>query len=184
MSGKKNWQAGQAFYFLHCAYWGHSPQSPRMQSKRCGCEVKRAEEASAMNIDLYRMRYLMKRLPMAAFNVEKAMSRATKSTRAISATPGGGGKGGSQVEDAAMHYMQAKEALETIQQELEQHRRALAPALQSLEDALGRQVMRMRYMEGRSVREIAYCLSYSEQHVFRVLKRQEAITQKLTKKES
>ena len=142
------------------------------------CEVKTAKEASAMNVDLCRMRYLMKRLPMAAFNV------ATKSTRAISATPGGGGKGGSQVEDAAMHYMQAKEALETIQQELEQHRRALAPALQSLEDALGRQVMRMRYMEGRSVREIAYCLSYSEQHVFRVLKRQEAITQKLTKKES
>ena len=131
MSGKKNWQAGQAFYFLHCACWGHSTQSPRMQSERCGCEVKKAEEASAMNIDLYRMRYLMKRLPMAAFNVEKAMSRATKSTRAISATPGGGGKGGSQVEDAAMHYMQAKEALETIQQELEQHRRALAPALQS-----------------------------------------------------
>ena len=108
MSGKKNWQAGQAFYFLHCACWGHSPKSPRMQSERCGCEVKIAEEASAMNIDLYRMRYLMKRLPMAAFNVEKAMSRATKSTRAISATPGGGGKGGSQVEDAAMHYMQAK----------------------------------------------------------------------------
>lgn len=150
------------------------------------CEVKTAKEVSAMNVDLCRMRYLMKRLPMAAFNVEKAMSRATKSTRAISATPGPGvgGKGGSQVEDAAMHYMQAKEALETIQQELEQHRRALAPALQSLEDALGRQIMRMRYMEGRSVREIAYCLSYSEQHVFRVLKRQEAITQKVTKKES
>lgn len=31
------------------------------------------------------------------------------------------------------------------------------------------QCMRMRYLEGRSAREISYNLAYSEQHVFRVI---------------
>ena len=33
-------QAMQSFYFLHFACWGHSPQSPVMQSKLCGCADK------------------------------------------------------------------------------------------------------------------------------------------------
>lgn len=48
-------------------------------------------------------------------------------------------------------------------------REELSPHIAVLDNPLERTAMQMRYMEGKSVREIAYQLAYSEQHVFRVV---------------
>ena len=50
----------------------------------------------------------------------------------------------------------------------------LQPLLETLEDPLQIAAMRMRYIDGLSVREIAYRINYSESHIFLVLRRAEA----------
>ena len=63
----------------------------------------------------------------------------------------------------------AREALDSITTELEAMRAELRPMVEALESPLQKSAMRMRYIEGHSVREIAYSLNYSEQHIFRIL---------------
>lgn len=128
-------------------------------------------------IDLAKMRKLINRLPAARFRVDKAMSKATKTTAILTGMPRGSG-GGSQVEEGAMLLMLAREKYESMKAELREMQEALSPIIENMEDPLQRNAMRMRYMEGRSVREIAYCLNYSEQHIFRLLQRAENRLQK------
>lgn len=120
-------------------------------------------------VDLRRMRFLQNRLPMARFKVERAMSKATKCTATLTGMPRSGGTG-NQVEDGAELLDTAKAAYKAIQDELEVMRAELAPVIAGLEKPLERTVMHMRYIEGRSVREIAYGIAYSEPHVFEVLR--------------
>lgn len=119
-------------------------------------------------VDLRRMRYLINRLPMARFRIERAMAKATKCTASPSGTPGGNG-GESQVERGAELLERARETYERMREELDGMRREIGPKIEALPHPLPRMVMRMRYMEGYSAREIAYRLNYSEQHIFRVL---------------
>ena len=112
---------------------------------------------------------MQNRLPMAWFKVERAMSRATKCTATLTGMPRSGGTG-NQVEDGAELLDTAKAAYKAIQDELEVMRGELAPVIAGLEKPLERTVMHMRYIEGRSVREIAYGIAYSEPHVFEVLR--------------
>lgn len=120
-------------------------------------------------INLRRMRFLMNRLPMARFKVERAMSKAAKCTANLTGMPRSGGMG-NQVEDGAELLDTAKAAYKAIQDELEAMRDELAPVIAGLEKPLERTVMHMRYIEGRSVREIAYGIAYSEPHIFEVLR--------------
>ena len=120
-------------------------------------------------VNLRRMRFLMNRLPMARFKVERAMSKATKCTATLTGMPRGGGTG-NQVETGAELLDTAKAAYKAIQDELEVMREELAPIIAGLDKPLERTVMHMRYIEGRSVREIAYGIAYSEPHVFEVLR--------------
>ena len=120
-------------------------------------------------IDLRRMRFLMNRLPMARFKVEKAMAKATKCTSVLTGMPRGGGTG-NQVETGAELLDAAKAAYNAIQDELAAMREELSPIISQLERPLERTVMHMRYIEGRSVREIAYGIAYSEPHIFEVLR--------------
>lgn len=76
---------------------------------------------------------------------------------------------GSQTEEGALLIDYARQALESITSELEGMRTELKPLIESLESPLQKNAMWMRYIEGHSVREIAYCLNYSEQHIFRIL---------------
>lgn len=122
--------------------------------------------------DLRRMRYLINRLPMAKLRVERAMSKAAKCTQSLSAMPGGGQRS-DPVADGAIRYAEAKEARDSILDELAALRDDLAPRLDALSSPLERTVMRMRYLDGLSARDIAYRLCYSEQHIFRVLQRAE-----------
>ena len=120
-------------------------------------------------VNLRRMRFLMNRLPMARFRVEKAMAKATKCTATLTGMPRGGGAG-SQIESGMELLDAAKAAYQAIQDELDAMREELAPMIAKLDKPLERTVMHMRYMEGRSVREIAYGIAYSEPHVFEVLR--------------
>lgn len=119
-------------------------------------------------MNLRRMRYLINRLPMARFRVEKAMSTATKSTAPITGMPGGSGvsdpvqRGAELLEIARKKYHEMQRELFDLQYEVK-------PLIDALDDPLERTVMTMRYLDGVSAREIAYRLSYSERHIFRTL---------------
>ena len=119
-------------------------------------------------IDFSRMRFLINRLPAARFRVDKAIAKATKTTTIITGMPRGSGTG-NQVEDGAILIEYARHALDSITTELEGMRAELMPLIESLESPLQKNAMWMRYIEGHSVREIAYSLNYSEQHIFRIL---------------
>lgn len=134
-------------------------------------------------MDLRRMRHLINRLPMARFRVDKAMSIAAKCTASMTGMPRGGGNG-SQVERGAELLEEARAAYAKISEELRLMRMELLPMLEQLDDPLERTVMRMRYIDGYSVREVAYRITYSEQHIFRVLQKAEKILQESAKDES
>lgn len=109
---------------------------------------------------------------MARLRVDMAMSKATRCTASLTGMPRGGGNG-SQVEDGAMLLDAAREAYKAICDELDASRKELEPMLETLTDPLEKTSMHMRYIDGYSVREIAYRINYSEQHIFRVLSRAE-----------
>lgn len=123
-------------------------------------------------LDLRRMRFLINRLPAARFRVDKAMARATKTTTVLTGMPRGFGTG-DQTADGAIMLQLAREALDRIETELSEMRAILGPMIEQIENPLQKSAMRLRYMDGMSVREIAYSLNYSEQHIFRILQRAE-----------
>lgn len=135
------------------------------------------------NVDLKKMRKLINRLPMARFRVDQAKSRATRTTPVLTGMPRGSG-GSSQTEDGAIMIIIASEKFEAMKEELKEMQDVLGPIIDQIADPLQKNAMRMRYMECRSVREIAYFLNYSEQHIFRILQRTERKIEKNAKDES
>ncbi len=123
---------------------------------------------------------MINRLPAAEFRVLQAKSAATKRTAVLSGMPRGGGVG-NPTEAGALRVDLAKEALSEIKEEIASARAVIGPKIEALEHPLSQMVMTMRYMEGFSVRDIAYRLNYSEQHIFRIISRSE---QKISKEES
>lgn len=137
-------------------------------------------------VDLNRMRHLIRRYPMACLRAEQARIRAQKLTRTISDAPRRGGSMNS-TEEGLLYRVEALERKKAIWDELCKMREELAPIIDALEnqamerlaktgdverarkDMLEVQFARMRYLEGKSAREISYNLAYSEQHVFRVI---------------
>lgn len=120
---------------------------------------------------LKRMRRLMNRLPAARFRVEMAKSKAEKCTAAITGMPHGANGGESQVESGVERIMLAKNRLSEILAELAELEAMLAPLVDGLENPLERTVMRLRYFDRLSARDIAYRMAYSEPYVFRLLDR-------------
>jgi DNA-directed RNA polymerase specialized sigma subunit len=118
------------------------------------------------------MRFLINRLPAARFRVDKAMARATKTTTVLTGMPRGSGTG-DQTADGAILLQLAREALDRIETELSEMRAELGPMIEQIDEPLQKSVMRLRYMDGMRVREIAYSLNYSEPHIFRILQRAE-----------
>lgn len=123
---------------------------------------------------------MINRLPAAEFRVMQAMSEATRRTAVLSGMPRGSGTG-NPTESGALRVDLAKAALHDITGEIENVRAVLKPRIETLDMPLCKMVMTMRYMEGHSVRDIAYRLNYSEQHIFRIVARTE---KKLNKEES
>lgn len=125
-----------------------------------------------MAVNLYRMRKLINRLPVAEFRIEKLMSRATKVTATLSNEPRGTVQS-DPVADGVILLEAAKESYHKIETELNGMRKELRPAVDKLEDPLTRTCMKMRYFDGVSAREIAYRLNYSERRIFQILKEAE-----------
>ena len=123
-------------------------------------------------VDLRRMRFLINRLPAARFRVDKAMANATRVTSVLTGMPRGSTSDDRMAENVILLDL-AKQARDQIATELEDMRKQLGPMIEALDVSLQKSAMRLRYMEGRSVREIAYSLNYSEQHIFRILQQTE-----------
>ena len=119
-------------------------------------------------IDFRRMRFLTNRLPMARFRLMVAKSRATRTTPVLSDMPHGT-EVSSPVERGYLIIEAAQNAVYIIETELMEMQKVLSQYMDILTDPLEITAMQMRYMDGRSVREIAYSLNYSERHMFRVL---------------
>lgn len=131
--------------------------------------------------DFRQMRRLINRLPMARLNVDRALARSSRMTAQYSDMPRGGNKTSDPTSEGAVMYIAAKDAYSRLKSELENMQREVEPIIDGLDRPLQRNAMRMRYIEGRSVREIAYYLNYSEQHIFRVISSAE---EKINKNES
>jgi DNA-directed RNA polymerase specialized sigma24 family protein len=131
--------------------------------------------------DCRQMRKLINRLPMARLNVDRALARSSRMTAQYSDMPRGGNKTSDPTSEGAVMYIAAKDAYSRLKSELEDMQREVEPIIDRLDRPLQRNAMRMRYIEGRSVREIAYYLNYSEQHIFRVISSAE---EKINKNES
>ena len=123
-------------------------------------------------VDLRRMRFLINRLPAARFRVDKAMANATRVTSVLTGMPRGSASDDRMADNVILLDL-AKQARDQIATELEDMRKQLGPMIEALDVPLQKSAMRLRYMEGRSVREIAYSLNYSEQHIFRILQQAE-----------
>lgn len=119
-------------------------------------------------VNLERMRFLIRRYPMACLRVEQARIKSQRLTRAMSDAPRGG-ESDNATEAGIVLYLTAKERKEAIETELLEMRKELAPIVEELSVPLEVQCMKMRYIEGKSVREISYNLAYSEQHIFRIV---------------
>lgn len=133
-----------------------------------------------VEFDFRKMRRLINRVPMARLNVDRALARSARMTAQYTDMPRGGNKVSDPTANGAELYIAAKESYRQLKAELEEMQREVEPMIDNLDFPLQRNAMRMRYLEGRSVREIAYYLNYSEQHVFRVISRAEA---KINKKD-
>jgi len=123
-------------------------------------------------VNLRRMRFLINRLPAARFRVDKAMANATRVTSVLTGMPRGSASDDRMAENVILLDL-AKQARDQIATELDDMRKQLGPMIEALDVPLQKSAMRLRYMEGRSVREIAYSLNYSEQHIFRILQQAE-----------
>lgn len=119
-------------------------------------------------IDFRRMRFLINRLPMAKYRVTIARSQATRITPVLSDMPHGT-EVTSPVERGYTIVEAAQEALDRISEELQVMRCQLSGKLDALTDPLEITSLTMRYMDGYSVREIAFSLNYSERRIFQVL---------------
>ena len=97
-------------------------------------------------IDFRRMRFLIDRLPMARFRIDRARAKAAKCTASLSGMPGGGNNG-SQVERGVELLEAARAAHAAISAELYDMRIVLCPLLEELEDPLQKTAMRMRYID-------------------------------------
>ena len=123
-------------------------------------------------MDLQRIRFLNNRLPAARFRLDRALSRATRVTAPLGGMPRGGARRG-PVEPGVELIEDAREVYRDIRRELDALREEARPLIDAIEDPLERQVAAMRYLEGLTVRQIAYRLCYSEQHVYRLVARAE-----------
>ena len=114
------------------------------------------------------MRMLINRSHEACFNVERAMARATRCAPVLTFMPKGGMNEGI-LENGVDLLTDAKQRRDEIRDSLTVLRKRLSPIIDTLENPMDKQIMRMRYLEGWSVRKIALRLSFSERWIFKRL---------------
>jgi len=129
--------------------------------------------------DFERMRVLIRQEERYRWAVEKQMAKSSRMTSTLSATGRtGGNKNGSIVEDGAVMLATLKEEYQEIVDELEAARKELRESIVRIRSAkarLEKTCLRMRYLQGMSVRQIAVSLNYTEDYLHRKMRDAEAL---------
>ena len=124
--------------------------------------------------DFERMRVLIRQEERYHWAVEKQMAKATKSTTSITPAGGcGGTRTGSRPEDGAVMLATLQEEYKEILDELEEARKELRDSIARIRNAksrLEKTCLRMRYLQGMSVRQIAVSLNYTEDYLQRKMR--------------
>lgn len=100
--------------------------------------------------------------------LERWRSAAERATRAICSTPGGTGAGGSVVERAVDEIGALELALVARLRERTALRRRIERAVEGLEDARLRSLLRLRYIDGMKWNRVAEAMFYSDMQVMRL----------------
>jgi len=135
--------------------------------------------------DFERMRTLIRQEDRYRWAVEKQMAKTNKLTTAISQTGRtGGSRSGSRVEDGAVMLAALQDEYREILDELEGARQELRKSISGIRNAklrLEKTCLRMRYLQGMSVRRIAVSLNYTEDYLHRKLRDAEALILRMQK---
>ena len=136
--------------------------------------------------DFVKMRELIRQEERYRWAVEKQMAKATKITSTLSKSGrSGSGQTGSQVEDGAVELAPLKEEYTEIKEELDAMRAELRVSISKLRAPryrLDKTCLRMRYLQGISVRKIAASLNYHEQYLFRKMREAEDLITTMQKR--
>ena len=124
--------------------------------------------------DFVKMRELIRQEERYRWAVEQQMARATKMTSEMSkAGKARTNKVGSQVEEGAVELASLKSEYQEIKDELDAMKAELRISISKLRAPryrLDKTCLRMRYLQGISVRKIAVSLNYHEQYLFRKMR--------------
>ena len=102
-------------------------------------------------VDLRKMRTIINKLPKQLRHIDDEFASATSISPVLSGMPTGKGGVSSRVENGVLGLIEAKNAYAETLSELDEMRRELSPYIDQLEDVRERVVMRLRYIEGKSV---------------------------------
>ena len=132
-----------------------------------------------------RLRILIKQEERYRWAVEKQMAKANKMTSNISpAGKAGGSRPGSRVEESAMVLVSLREEYKEIAEELESARSELKESITRIRNPkarLEKTCLRMRYLQGMSIRKIASSLNYTEDYLHRKMRDAEALILRIQK---
>ena len=135
-------------------------------------------------LDFQEMRRLIREEERLRWALKKRRSRAERITASFSQSGGGGISTGDKVGDGAVELAEIQEAYDEVAAALESQRKELRAAMRVWEGHRNGQVkscMEWRYLKGKSVRKIAAALNYSEQYVFKMVKRGEGLAKEAEK---
>lgn len=122
-------------------------------------------------IDFERMRYLMQAMPDLLWKVSVAQANATRTTSTITGMPHGGGQ--NHQEDGYINLAEIRDVYREAEAELEGMRKELNALLENYEDPRGKAYLRYRYINGRTLAEIAEAEGRDRTTVFRIIKHAE-----------
>lgn len=135
--------------------------------------------------DFDRMRVLIKQEERYRWAVEKQIAKANRMTSNISpAGRTGGSRTGSRVEDSAIVLATLREEYKEIADELEAARSELKESITRIRNPksrLEKTCLRMRYLQGMSIRNIALSMNYTEEYMHRKIRQAEALTLRIQK---
>lgn len=123
-----------------------------------------------IGFDFQRMRYLIGKIPEARFRIEKARAKAEKMTSVITGMPHGSGGDHSPVEDGAIKIAELIAAYKEVVDELDGMREILNAYIDQLEDPDEKGIMRLRYMDGYTIPQIANATYKCDRRVQQILR--------------
>ena len=129
-------------------------------------------------LDFQEMRRLIREEERVRWELKKRRSRAERITASFSQSGGGGISTGDKVGDGAVDLADLQELYDEIKKDLEEQRKELREVIKIWEghkNGVAKSCMEWRYLKGKSVRKIAVALNYSEQYVFKLLRRGERL---------